>query len=93
MIIILFSIITTGIGCIKNYAKECGTEMIAENFQEQFEKPATFLTKICDKESSIRKGEYISQNIYIQMVFLKSTLPKSTNGFRRSEVYSNFKIQ
>lgn len=69
MIVILFSIITTGIGCIRNYAKECGTEMIAENFQEQFEKPATFLTKICDKESSMRKGEYISQNINFLKTF------------------------
>ena len=47
----------TGITCIRNYAKECGTEMIAENFEEQFEKPATFLTKICDSRSPIRKGE------------------------------------
>lgn len=51
-------IIQTGIQCIRDFAKECGTEMIAENFQDQFEKPAEFLTKICDTQSTIRT-EYL----------------------------------
>jgi len=51
-------VIRRGIDCIRDYAKECGTEMIAENFQDQFERPATFLLKICDTRSTIRK-EYL----------------------------------
>ncbi|XP_055931803.1 uncharacterized protein LOC129962104 [Argiope bruennichi] len=47
-------IIKNGIKCIQDYASQCGTDMIAENFHEQFERPAEFLTKICDSSSPIR---------------------------------------
>ncbi|GFY46201.1 HSF_DOMAIN domain-containing protein [Trichonephila inaurata madagascariensis] len=58
-------IIKTGIKCIKDFATECGTDMIAENFHEQFERPAEFLTKICDSDSPLRT-EYLKASPCLQ---------------------------
>ncbi|XP_054715178.1 uncharacterized protein LOC129224663 isoform X2 [Uloborus diversus] len=51
-------IIKNGIKCIKDFVAKCGSDMIAENYQDQFEKPAELLTKICDYQSTLRK-EYL----------------------------------
>lgn len=72
-------IIKKGIQCIQNYAKECGTEMIAENFEDQFEKPAKLLTKICDPQSSVRRGKYLG-------IFLIHSYPFKEKNFRLSEL-------
>ncbi|CAL1293558.1 unnamed protein product [Larinioides sclopetarius] len=58
-------IIKNGIKCIQDYAKECGTDMIAENFHEQFERPAEFLEKICDSTAPIRI-EYLKASPCLQ---------------------------
>ncbi|GFW73843.1 HSF_DOMAIN domain-containing protein [Trichonephila clavipes] len=39
--------------------------MIAENFHEQFERPAEFLTKICDSDSPLRT-EYLKASPCLQ---------------------------
>ncbi|GFS71065.1 HSF_DOMAIN domain-containing protein [Nephila pilipes] len=58
-------VIKTGIKCIQDFATECGTDMIAENFHEQFERPAEFLTKICDSDSPLR-NEYLKASPCLQ---------------------------
>nr|ACH48194.1 cysteine proteinase cathepsin L [Cyriopagopus schmidti] len=51
-------ILRQGETCVKNYAERCGTEMIAEDFHEQFEKPALLIREICNRRSPLR-GEYL----------------------------------
>ncbi|KFM79892.1 hypothetical protein X975_26638, partial [Stegodyphus mimosarum] len=51
-------ILKKGIACIKTFADTCGTEMIAESYSDQFERPFEFLNKICDSSSPIRT-EYL----------------------------------
>ncbi|XP_015929409.1 uncharacterized protein [Parasteatoda tepidariorum] len=51
-------IIKDGLACVQKYADECGTEMIAEDYNDQIKRPADFLAKICDPTSPIRR-EYL----------------------------------
>ncbi|KAG8183150.1 hypothetical protein JTE90_029508 [Oedothorax gibbosus] len=51
-------VIKRGVKCIQDFATECGTDMIAENYHEQFERPAEFLIRICDSQSELRT-EYL----------------------------------
>ncbi|GIY59705.1 HSF_DOMAIN domain-containing protein [Caerostris extrusa] len=57
--------IKEGIKCIQDFVKDCGTDMIAENYHEQFEKPAEFLDKICDPSSPLRT-EYLKASPCLQ---------------------------